>query len=81
MAKTKTTNRPPLVVAELHSLWRGDDEYKTDKPTSISTSFNEALAYHEKRGYRLKDWQLTTIAENGDVLYSIVALFERAVWK
>lgn len=83
---------PPTIVAEITKVWPLDEDGDPAAPATsslLSARFEIVIEHNRARGYRLRDWRMTSVVvpgsrEPGSCLYvppqiceTIVATFER----
>lgn len=70
---TLNTNYPPkTIVAEISTHYRNGEP----PGKSLSSLFEKVIQTNRARGYRLRDWKLTSVGLKDTIYETIVAVFE-----
>ena len=65
---------PDTIVAEVSKNYP-----QGGNPLALSQMFEQAIEHNRRRGYRLRDWQLSRVVGGDYINETIVAVFERAI--
>lgn len=64
---------PGTIVAEVSKNYP-----QRDNPLALCQMFEQAIEHNRRRGYRLRDWQLSRVVGGDYINETIIAVFERA---